>query len=149
MKGLRPSLIMPPIRIGGIAAFKPPLLAHIQVDGSFGPRRQAAIAVKFVAAAQNRSAAFMKPVYAVENSTEAEWIAIHAGLLFALENNEKAMVIENDCLGVIHHLMQRDQALRRDYARHWRSEIYKLADQSEWTGVRWIPRSQNRADDLF
>jgi hypothetical protein len=149
MKGLRPSLIMPPIRIGGIAAFKPPLLAHVQVDGSFGRRRQAAVAVKFVAAAHDRSASFTKPVYAVESSTEAEWIAVYTGLMFALENNEKAMVIENDCLGVIHHLMQREMALRRDYAQHWRSEIYKLAEQTEWTGVRWIPRRQNRADDLF
>jgi hypothetical protein len=149
MKGLRPSLIMPPIKVGGTALFKPPLLAQVQVDGSFGPRRQAAVAVKFVAAAHDRSAAFTKPVYAVASSTEAEWIAVYTGLMFALENNEKAMVIENDCLGIIHHLMQRDQVLRRDYARHWRSEIYKLAEQTEWTGVRWIPRRQNRADDLF
>ena len=140
---------MPPIKVGGRALFKPAMLAHVQVDGSFGPRRQAAVAVKFVAAAGDRSAAFKRPVYAVENSTEAEWIAVHTGLMFALENNEKAMVIENDCLGIIHHLMQRDQVLRRDYARFWRAEIYKLAAETEWTGVRWIPRRLNRADDLF
>lgn len=149
MKQLRPTLVMPPIKVGGVALFKPPMLAHIQVDGSFGPRRAAAVAVKYVSAARDRSASFTKPVYAVENSTEAEWIAIYAGITFALENNEKAMIVENDCLGVIHHLMQRDQFLRRDYARHWRYEIYKLAANTEWTGVRWIPRRYNQADELF
>jgi hypothetical protein len=149
MKAVRPTLIMPPIKVGGKATSLPPLLAHLQVDGSFGPRRTAAVAVKYVSAARDRSATFTKPVYAVENCTEAEWIAIYAGITFALENNEKAMIVENDCLGVIHHLMQRDQVLRRDYARHWRGEIYKLAGQTEWTGVRWIPRAHNKADELF
>ena len=140
---------MPPIWVGGQARAMPPLFATLQVDGSFKSRQNAAVAVKYRSASLTKSAQFVKPIYAVENSTEAEWIAIYTGIVFALENNEKTMIIENDCLGNIHHLMQRDMALRRDYARHWRAEIYKLAGQTEWTGVRWIPRAYNKADELF
>jgi len=146
---LKPFVHMPPMWVGGQALVKPAIYSHIQVDGSFKSRRDAAIAVKYRSACLTKSAQFTKPVYAVENSTEAEWIAIYAGITFGLENNEKAMIVENDCQGIIHHLMQRDTVLRRDYARHWRAEIYKLAEKTEWTGVRWIPRAYNTADELF
>ena len=39
--------------------------------------------------------------------------------------------------------------LRHEYARYYKYKIQGLADQSEWTGIRWIPCERNRADDLF
>jgi hypothetical protein len=71
------------------------------------------------------------------------------GLELALQHDQIAIGIENDCLGVIHGLLFSDTPLKHAYARHWRAQIQKLAAESHWTGVRWIPRGANAADALL
>jgi hypothetical protein len=141
------AILMPYNRIGGHLTFPPPLIAHAQVDGSFGRGggRIAAILTSDTGDAAFRST---RPIKAL-NSTETEWAAVSLGLELALQHDQTAIGIENDCLGVIHGLLFPDTPLKHAYARHWRSQILKLATETHWTGVRWIPREINKADGLL
>jgi hypothetical protein len=140
------AILMPYSRIGGHLTFPPPLVARAQVDGSFGRNggRIAAILTSDTGDAAFRST---RPIKAL-NSTETEWAAVALGLELALQHDQTAVGIENDCLGVIHGLIF-PMELKHAYARHWRSMIQKLASQTHWTGVRWIPREINNADGLL
>jgi hypothetical protein len=142
------AILLPYSRIGGHLTFPPALIARAQVDGSFGRRgggRIAAIMTSDTGYATFRSTRPMKAL----NSTEAEWAAVALGLELALQHNQTAVGIENDCLGVIHGLLFSDTPLKHAYARHWRAQILKLTEETHWTGVRWIPREANRADALL
>jgi ribonuclease HI len=145
------ALLMPYTRVGGAMVFPPPLLAHVQTDGSFGGRHGGRVAAILTCADVTTTRRYLAAAQVV-NSHEAEWASIAAGLRLALENNETAIGIENDCLGVIaalsHHGPDAPR-LRQEYAREWRAEIFRMAAETAWTGVRWIPRAKNRADDLF
>lgn len=142
---------MPYVRIGGNVAFPPPLLAHLQTDGSFRTRpiRSARTAYILLSADGRRTYRDVEPTVAA-SSTEAEWISVLNGLQFATDGaRQTAIGIENDCLSVIHALIQPETPLRNASHRELRREILDLANQTTWTGVRWIPREENRADALF
>lgn len=139
---------MPYVRIGGNVAFPPPLLAHLQTDGSFR-NRQARTAYILLSADGRRTYRDVEPTVAA-SSTEAEWLSVLNGLQFATDGaRQTAIGIENDCLSVIHALIQSETPLRNASHRELRREILDLANQTTWTGVRWIPREENRADALF
>lgn len=142
------AILMPYYRIGGRRALQPLILTRVQTDGSFGrPIAQAAAVIThpngFEVAAQKIR------VPEARSSTETEWASVAFGLRLALENDHETVGLENDCLGVVSALMYPMNPLRHAYARHYRNLIYGLAAQTAWTGVRWIPRQVNRADDLF
>jgi len=139
---------MPYWRIGGRRTLEPPFLTRIQTDGSFGPLGGRAAAI-LTAPNGAESAGQMIRVPEATSSTEAEWASVAFGLQLALENDHEAIGLENDCLGVVSALIHPQNALRHAYARHYRGLIYGLTAQTMWTGVRWIPREINRADDLF
>jgi ribonuclease HI len=149
-----PSLLMPYTRVGGCVVFPPPLLAIVQTDGSFGGRKNGGsgrVAAILTGADGTTTQRYLAQAR-VKNSHEAEWASVAAGLRLALENNEVAVGLENDCLGVIAALSHHgpdSPRLRHEYAREWRAEILRMAAETAWTGVRWIPRAANRADDLF
>jgi ribonuclease HI len=83
------------------------------------------------------------------SSTEAEWASVFHGLEAALELEKENIGLENDCLAVVTGLTFPTNRLKQVYARHYRKKILDLTEQTLWTGVRWIPRKENRADDLF
>jgi hypothetical protein len=90
----------------------------------------------------------MFPVTA-NSSTEAEWASVAIGLSLAVERGCDAIALENDNLGVIRSLIFPHTKLRHEYARYYRDRILLTAFETSWTGARWIPREENRADDLF
>ena len=142
------ALRLPYTRIGGNVAFPPPFLAHLQTDGSF-KARNARVAYILLSADGRRTYRDVERVQA-DSSTEAEWASILTGLQFAIDNaRQTAIGIENDCLSVIHGLIHQEAPLRIATHRELRREILELANQTTWTGVRWIPREANRADALF
>lgn len=136
------------MRIGGRASYIPPLLAQLQVDGSY-KQGHGRVAIKMIHATHSNISQITKNLYSVESSTETEWASVYYGIQFALEKNESAMTVENDCLGVIYHLYPWNTLPRKEYARYYRYKIYELADQADWVAVRWIPRAHNNADRLF
>ena len=136
------------LRIGGRLAIQLPLLSIVQCDGSFS--RRGAAAAYLIYDASNQAAKSQKiDLYNVKTSTEAEWASVYHGLEAAMEANNQNIGLENDCLSVIAGLIYPANHLRPTYARHYRKKILTLADATLWTGARWIPRAENRADDLF
>jgi hypothetical protein len=84
-----------------------------------------------------------------QDSTETEWASINHGLLFALENNEMNIHIENDNLSVIRGLILPNSVLKNEYAKYHRYVIMNTVAKTHWTAIRWIPRELNESDKLF
>jgi hypothetical protein len=142
------ALRLPYTRIGGNVAFPPPILAHLQTDGSYRAPL-ARVAYILLSSDGRRTYRDVERVQA-DSSTEAEWLSILTGLQFTIDNTRQTAIgIENDCLSVIHGLIHSEAPLRIAAHREIRREILQLANQTTWTGVRWIPREANRADALF
>lgn len=140
------SSIVPFMRIGGKHAYPLPILAQLQTDGSF--RAYRGYVAMHLTRADSSHTKQMFEILGALNSTEMEWASVAKGLEFALEQNQDCIGIENDNLGVISCLITQSRP-KHAYARHYKAQIMNLANQTLWTGVRWIPRKINRADDLF
>ena len=123
----------------------PPILTYVQTDGSF--RSCARIAVIMQPPSQEEQR-YMFPVDA-NSSTEAEWASVAIGLSLAVERRSDAVAIENDNLNIIRSLIFPNTKLRHEYARYYRDRILLSALETSWTGARWIPREENKADGLF
>ena len=137
-------LITPFTRIGGSQVLTPLQLSIVQTDGSYTSKSKG----------KGKIAVYMNKQGSVKqntgfSSTEMEWASIVFGLQYALENNKDKIGIENDNMGVVHFLENPDIRLKHEYANHYRNEIQMLAGYTEWTGIHWIPRELNKADDLF
>ena len=145
---LKPILHMPPIYVGGYTRYPPALYAVAQVDGSFRAGVGAA-AVQFTRADGVTQYKNHYQLGIVASATEAEWAAVYSGVCKSKELQENAVLIENDCIGVVGHIMNRDVRLKHEYAHYYRSKILQSAAELEWVGIRWIPRATNRADDIF
>ena len=130
-------------RIGGKLLQPFPFLIRVQTDGSYG--RLGGRVAAIICSPEKRSLMMEVPV---SGSTEAEWASVALGLQLALDENEVNIGLENDNQGVIRGLVN-NRPLKHEYARYYRSKILGLATHTLWTGVRWIPRGYNRADDLF
>jgi hypothetical protein len=141
-------LRMPYIRIGGRHIHPPLILTHVQTDGSYGSFVGPRITAIVKPATARHTFRYVKNITA-ESPTETEWASIALGLEAAIQLDQTAINIDNDNLGVIGGLLNRDNYLRKEYARYWRSIILNLSAKTDWTGVRWIPRRDNRADDIF
>jgi hypothetical protein len=134
-------------RIGGrVSIQSATFFSHVQTDGSF-TKKAASTAVLLRKSDGATILQKLTPIHA-ESSTEAEWISVFHGITFALEQNEPIIALENDDFGVISALITQ-KALKHEYAKHYRNQISKLVGSTDWTGIRWIPREHNRADDIF
>lgn len=143
-------LLFPFTRVAGHVTHPPLILATIQVDGSYSQSTGDARAAAILTPTKSHNTFRHVQSISAESPTEAEWASISMGLELAITHSEGAIGIENDCLGVINTLISpHDTWLRHEYARYWRYRILRQAKGCEWFGVRWIPREQNRADDLF
>ena len=134
--------------VHGIASFSVFRVSVLQTDGSY---RNRVGRVAMILTSPMKQAAYSN-VYtlpAAANSTEAEWASVAGGLEFALEKGEDVIGIENDNQGVIMTILTPAYEPKQKYAVYYRNLIYKYASCTNWTGIRWIPRVQNRADDLF
>lgn len=140
--------IQPYYRIGGNISYRPPLLAQVQTDGS---RRSfdSRIAAVLISRDAMNTYKHMVQIAHTESSTEVEWAAIVGGLEFALQKGETCIGIENDNLGVVGALITGQREFRHSYMYHYREKIDRLVRLTLWTGIRWIPREMNYADELF
>ena len=141
------------VRIGGRLLYRQapsfPILSYVQTDGSFGKReRDRARVAVIIRPPSDVEQRFMFPVDA-NSSTETEWASVAAGLSLAVERGSDAVALENDNLGVIRSLIFPASRLRHEYARFYRDRILMTAAETSWTGARWIPREENKADELF
>jgi len=137
------------LRIGGRRVLPLPFPTIVQCDGSYSRQRGAAVAYLVYDSANQVVMSKRVDLPFASSSTEAEWASVFEGLEAALELEKENIGLENDCLSVVAGLAYPTNPLRPVYARHYRKKIIDLAAQTLWTGVRWIPRKANRADDLF
>ena len=137
------------IRIGGRRALPLPLLTIVQCDGSFGRASGAAVAYMVYDGARQVAMSKRVDLPFASSSTEAEWASVFQGLEAAIDLEKENIGLENDCLSVVSGLSFPTNPLKHVYARHYRKKILDLSAQTLWTGIRWIPRKANRADDLF
>jgi hypothetical protein len=145
--------VQPHTRIGGVNThmMSPMFYAKVQTDGSFYPNTgMSRVAMILTTADRNSELKHMKSISTCEDSTETEWASVSQGLLFALENNERMIAIENDNLSVVSNLIMGGNSVsKKDYVKYYRYIILGLTSKTEWTGIRWIPREMNLADGLF
>ena len=136
------------IRIGGRETMKsvPFFFSHIQTDGSY-KKNLARTAVLLKTSDDLSTIKKVTPIFA-DSSTETEWASVYHGILFGLEQSETVLALENDDFGVMAALITK-QSLKHEYANFYRNKIMKLVGNTVWTGVRWIPRENNKADALF
>ena len=133
--------------IGG-KVLKPISPSLLQTDGSFYPftrTGKAAVLLSHNSKVYTKLVTLQKP----EDSYETEWASVFSGLLFALKHNVSFINIENDNEGVVKNIISGKMKGEKPYVTEYREAILALAKQTQWTGIRWIPRKQNRADDLF
>ena len=143
-------LTFPFTRVTGRSTHPPLILATVQADGSYSFKTGEARVAAILTPTKSHSTFRHVQSISADSSMEAEWASISMGLELAITHSEGAVGVENDCLGVINVLMSsHDTWLRHEYARYWRYRILRQAKGFEWFGIRWIPREQNRADDLF
>ena len=137
------------VRIGGRLTFAPPLTALVQTDATYNFRtRTSAVGAKLWAADGNAIYTRTWQTGFRTSSTEAEWISVLKGLEFAMDKEQDSVCIENDCLGVIHHLITQTR-MKPKYAYYYEEQIRERANMIAWAGIRWIPREMNQADTLL
>jgi ribonuclease HI len=142
------AILSPYSRIGGTKIHMPLFYITVQTDGSFRQQSPKARVAVLMTDTFGKRIGDMAPVFA-SDSTETEWASVATGLRLAIDHGEEAIALENDNLGVIHGIMDPRNSLRHEYSRYYCNEIYRLANKTAWTGVRWIPREMNTADRLF
>ena len=113
--------VQPYARIGGVDRYmmSPLFYAKVQTDGSFYPNTgMSRVAMILTTADRNSELKHMKTISTCEDSTETEWASVSQGLLFALENNERTIALENDNLGVVSSLIIGSSVPKKEYARY-------------------------------
>ena len=136
------------VRIGGTMTNPLPVMAHLQTDGSFLLKQKKGRCAALLEKTNQKTILKQKWDLNVSNSTQSEWMSIEHGILFAFENNEECLAIENDNLGVVSALSG-CRWLSNEWEKHCYHRIQALAKQSVWTGIRWIPRELNKADQIL
>ena len=139
--------VLPFMRVGGHSVYALPTLVKCQTDASY--RKDGAWIASLIHRPDGTRCESIKRTYTAVDSTEAEWASVLLGLTKCMEENYYVIGIENDNIGVISHLIFKDRMPNRDYAKYYRSKIYDLSRQTEWTGVRWIQREFKLADRIL
>ncbi len=140
--------LQPYFRIGGNITYMPLLLAKLQTNGSHTSSRSR---VGMILTTQDHMNVLRKVIDIpnTESSTEAAWASIAGGIEFAIQKGESCIGVENDNLGVVGALITDKREFRNSYAYYYRDKIMRMTRLTLWTGIRWIPREMNEADDLF
>lgn len=125
---------------------KPPIIAHMQTDGSFRYNDKISRTATILNS-KGQQFKNVKTYFTHQNSEESEWCSILDGVLYAKARNVKALRVENDNLSVINSLIS-ERPPKSKLERYYFS-ILHTSSTLDWLDIRWIPREFNRADDLF
>jgi hypothetical protein len=140
--------LSPFYRIGGTSLQSPNSLYRVQTHAFFDRSKGCQIAA-ILYGVDHRAIVQSQLQIKAKSQTEAAWASVALGLALAVQHKKPSIGIENDNLGIIRALIfHRNFRSRHEYAHHYFHEIMRLASNTEWTGVRWIPRSLNSAHDL-
>jgi hypothetical protein len=139
------------VKIAGKSIYRPPIIAHLQVDASYRHHAPDLTKCGLILKSGNRRLIYQEIIQLgkVKNATEAEWAGLYSAIYYALGQNELAIEAENDNLGVISTLITKNYPTRHSYANYYYRKIMELGSETEWLGLRWIPRRVNYADALL
>ena len=90
----------------------------------------------------------MKTYFTLQNSEEVEWMSILDGLEFAHRRKAMSLELENDNLNVINSIIA-SKIPKSQNSKLCFSKIRDIAQEFDWLGIRWIPRTMNKADRIF
>ena len=91
---------------------------------------------------------FAHPPSRLVSSTEAEWTSVFYGLTLAIQMDQSIIGLESNSLGIIRSILFNSPG-KQDYARYYNYKIHRIGREVEWCGIRWIPRAENKASQLF
>ena len=127
-------------------SLRPPIVAHVQTDGSFTP--QVSRTAALLKTVKGEEYSLLKTYFEHKNCTHSEWCSVLDGILYSVKKDQGSVELENDCLGVVRALTQKRRPVDR-FAADCYGKIYREVRGLEHFGIRWIPREMNRADQLF
>jgi hypothetical protein len=73
-------------------------------------------------------------------STEADWLSLLEAIRYSMTNSEKHIHIENNNEQVVQSLFAKKRKI--DKYRSYKHAVLALANQTDWTGIRWAPNSE-------
>lgn len=120
-------------------------ITQIQTDGSF--RQNISRTAVILTKPKGEVYTLSKTYFTHKNSHESEWCSVLDGIEYSIKKEAQAIDLENDNQGVINSLTSR-RPPKSPYADYF-YYIMDLTKEFEYVGVRWIPRAQNKADNLF
>ena len=74
----------------------------------------------------------------VTGPTEGDWLSVLEAIRYSLVKNEPHIHIENNNLQVVESLLSTRRKNVDKYASY-KYNVLALANQTEWTGIRWVP----------
>lgn len=129
--------------------FRPPIVSLVQTDGSYWVHNKIGrTAVILHQRPAMETWRFLNTYTLMRNSSEAEWRSILDGVDYAQSKGIGSLDVENDNLAICQMLLKHQlptKGWERDYYYH----INKMVAEMEYCTIRWIPRTQNKADKLF
>jgi ribonuclease HI len=123
---------------------EPPKITLIQTDGSFHPGKRISRTACILYTSKPYS--LITTYFNHDDSIESEWCSILDGINYAKKKKQHSIYLENDSLTVIQSLIQKKVNKRFE---EYLYNIYNIANDFEYIGIRWIPRKYNKADRLF
>jgi ribonuclease HI len=124
---------------------KPPKITLIQTDGSFNYKKKLSRTACIIFSEYSKLTQ-VKSYYKHKCPMESEWSSVLDGIKFAKIKNVNSIYLENDNIGVIRSLVQKNSHIKFE---EYYYQIINELNEFEYISVRWIPRKFNMADDLF
>jgi len=120
--------------------------AKIQTDGSFMNGRISRTAV-ILTKPDGVKYSLVNTYFDHKNSHESEWRSVVDGIEYSIKKEERSAHLENDNLGVINNLVNRNRPT--GLYIYYYDYIFEMLSNMDYLAVRWIPRALNKADKLF
>ena len=79
--------------------------------------------------------------FPVVDPTVGDWLSIKEAIRYSMRKGELNLHIEHNNLQVVQSLVSKKRNVEH-YASYKRT-VLELANQTEWTGIRWIPTNTN------
>ena len=81
----------------------------------------------------------------VASKPDAEWLALLAGIEYAMEHGEHAIALESSCSDVVQGLIIPGTKFYRQSISQHKQRILTAAEPLDWLGARVISSRQNQA----
>ena len=148
MRPVLQAFLREPTIFSGIRGTKPPKVAHMQTDGSFGMEFKISRTAVILRDRVGHDYTLCKTYLDHNHSMESEWCSILDGIRYAIQRDEGSIELENDCLPVVKSITRKKIPANSLLANYY-TAVFKEIRELDFLGIRWIPRELNKADELF